>query len=64
MFLLFLVSWIVLRHGVYNYIFYHAWYKSVDLMKNGQCVEGLMQKDVGLQLLLIHFWVYSEDYKL
>ena len=24
-------------------------------MKNGQCVEGLMQKDVGLQLLLIHF---------
>ena len=48
MFLLFLVSWIVLRHGVYNYIFYHAWYKSVDLMKNGQCVEGLMQKDVGL----------------
>ena len=44
MFLLFLVSWIVLRHGVYNYIFYHAWYKSVDLMKNGQCVEGLMQK--------------------
>ena len=33
MFLLFLVSWIVLRHGVYNYIFYHAWYKSVDLMK-------------------------------
>lgn len=44
MFLLFLVSWIVLRHGVYNYIFYHAWYKSVDLMKNGQCVEGLNQK--------------------
>ncbi|KAI5952686.1 lag1 [Candida jiufengensis] len=44
MFILFLVSWIALRHGVYNYIFYHAWHKSVHLMENGRCVEGLNQK--------------------
>ncbi|KAI5961642.1 lag1 [Candida pseudojiufengensis] len=44
MFVLFLISWIVLRHGVYNYIFYHAWHKSVHLMKDGQCVNGTIQK--------------------
>ncbi|KAI3406252.2 lag1 [Candida oxycetoniae] len=44
MFILFLVSWIGLRHGVYNYIFYHAWDKSVHLMSDGQCIEGAVQK--------------------
>ncbi|EMG50461.1 Ceramide synthase component, putative [Candida maltosa Xu316] len=44
MFILFLISWVVLRHGVYNYIFYHTWHKSVDLMKNAKCIEGLIQK--------------------
>ncbi|ODV79239.1 longevity assurance proteins LAG1/LAC1 [Suhomyces tanzawaensis NRRL Y-17324] len=37
MFLMFLVSWIVLRHGVYNVLFYHAWFYSTDLMLDGQC---------------------------
>lgn len=44
MFVLFLVSWIGLRHGVYNYIFYHAWHKSVHLMQDGQCMVGSDQK--------------------
>ncbi|CAK9439169.1 uncharacterized protein LODBEIA_P33930 [Lodderomyces beijingensis] len=44
MFILFLVSWIGLRHGVYNYIFYHAWHKSTSLMQNGRCIEGVAQK--------------------
>ncbi|CAD1811073.1 TLC domain family protein [Candida parapsilosis] len=44
MFVLFLVSWIALRHGVYNYIFYHAWHKSVHLMQDGECMVGSVQK--------------------
>ncbi|CAI5758122.1 unnamed protein product [Candida verbasci] len=43
-FIFFLISWIVLRHGVYNYIFYHAWYKSTELMKDGKCIMGAVQK--------------------
>ncbi|KAI5948965.1 lag1 [Candida theae] len=44
MFVVFLVSWIGLRHGAYNYIFYHAWHKSVHLMQDGQCMVGNDQK--------------------
>ena len=44
MFILFLLSWIGLRHGVYNFIFHHAWSKSVHLMSDGQCVIGEAQK--------------------
>lgn len=43
MFLLFLISWIVLRHGVYNYLFLHSWNSRHILLGDG-CVEGLLQK--------------------
>lgn len=43
-FILFLISWIILRHGVYNYLFYRTWKYSAILMKDSQCVVGLVQK--------------------
>lgn len=70
-FILFLVSWIVCRHGVYNYLFHHAWYKALDLMADAKCVEGVVAKRcwspmvvntfysllAGLQLITI-IWMY------
>lgn len=44
MFILFLISWIILRHGVYNYLFYHTWKYSSILMKDSQCIAGQVQK--------------------
>ena len=44
MFVVFLVSWIGLRHGAYNYIFYHAWHKAMHLMQDGQCMDGIDSK--------------------
>lgn len=44
MFVIFLISWIVLRHGVYNYLFYQAWTNSTTLMKDSKCVIGHIQK--------------------
>lgn len=44
MFILFLVSWVVLRHGVYNYLFYQTWVNSTALMKDSQCIAGEFQK--------------------
>lgn len=44
MFGVFLVSWVILRHGLYNYIFYHAATKARDLMASGRCIEGVVQK--------------------
>ncbi|KAH3677066.1 hypothetical protein WICMUC_001972 [Wickerhamomyces mucosus] len=44
MFLNFLVSWVVLRCGLYNYIFYHTAFKGRDLMKSTECIVGLFQK--------------------
>lgn len=37
MFVIFLVFWVALRHGIYNYVFYHAWAKARDLMAMGRC---------------------------
>ncbi|AAS51714.1 ADL206Wp [Eremothecium gossypii ATCC 10895] len=37
MFVVFLGFWVVLRHGVYNYILHHAWAKSRGLMQNQRC---------------------------
>ena len=44
MFIVFLISWIILRHGVYNILFYHAWHNSRHLMAAGECVAGVVQK--------------------
>lgn len=44
MFVIFMMGWIILRHGVYNYLFYHAWTKSVYLMKDGECKPGENQE--------------------
>lgn len=44
MFILFLLSWVILRHGLYNYLFYHAWSKATTLMSNAKCVPGVIQK--------------------
>lgn len=44
MFGIFLTSWVILRHGIYNYIFYHAATKARDLMASGRCIEGIYQK--------------------
>ncbi|KAK6204746.1 TLC domain-containing protein [Scheffersomyces amazonensis] len=72
MFLVFLVSWVILRHGVYNYLFYHTWNNSFALMTpNSKCVEGIIQKRCwteniiriflgllgGLQIILC-IWMY------
>lgn len=70
-FILFLVSWIVCRHGLYNYLFYHAWHNALDLMADAKCVEGVVTKRcwsplvvntfysllAGLQLITI-IWMY------
>lgn len=37
MFALFTVAWIILRHGVYNYLFYISWFKSEVLMAPSKC---------------------------
>ncbi|CCH42029.1 Sphingosine N-acyltransferase [Wickerhamomyces ciferrii] len=71
MFGVFVLGWIALRHGVYNYIFYHAATKARDLMVSGRCIDGLIQKrcytdrivDVflsllgGLQIITL-IWMY------
>lgn len=44
MFIVFMVLWVTLRHGLYNYLFYHAWTRSQELMAGAQCVPGLTQK--------------------
>ncbi|SGZ56668.1 CIC11C00000000718 [Sungouiella intermedia] len=44
MFMLFLFAWIALRHGVYNYLFYHAWKYSTALMKDSECIVGQVLK--------------------
>lgn len=41
MFGLFTLAWIVLRHGVYNYLFYVSWTKSLRLMADTMCEPGL-----------------------
>lgn len=41
MFVLFLIAWIILRHGVYNYLFYIAWSRLASLMSASKC--GLVQ---------------------
>lgn len=40
MFLVFMVAWIVLRHGVYNYVLYHAWTQA-RLIMNADCAKVL-----------------------
>lgn len=37
MFVVFAVTWIILRHGVYNYLFYISWFKSGQLMAASKC---------------------------
>lgn len=44
MFIVFLVLWVTLRHGVYNYLFWHAKTKAVSLMTLAECVAGMGQK--------------------
>lgn len=44
MFVLFLVSWVFLRHGVYNYLFYISWKDATTLMASSECIDGLVQK--------------------
>lgn len=71
MFFCFLVLWVVLRHGLYNYLYYHAWTKSTLLMPEGRCMPGVVQRRCwndtvidaflgllgGLQLITI-VWMY------
>lgn len=40
-FFCFLCSWVMLRHGVYNYLFYHTWQSSFDLMSESRCIPGV-----------------------
>lgn len=40
LFILFLISWIILRHGVYNVLFYHASLNAGPLMKEMECFPG------------------------
>lgn len=43
-FVMFLIAWIALRHGFYNYLFYQAWTDSTTLMKDSKCIAGVVQK--------------------
>lgn len=40
MFVLFSVAWIILRHGVYNYLFYISWTRSALLLAPSRCGLG------------------------
>lgn len=44
MFVIFLVSWIILRHGFYNVLFYHTWIHSAKLMGDSKCGPGVVTK--------------------
>lgn len=44
MFFCFLMSWIILRHGLYNYLYYHAWTKASLLMPDAKCIPGVLQR--------------------
>lgn len=44
MFIWFLFTWIIFRHGVYNYLFYQAWTNAATLMKGSECIIGAIQK--------------------
>lgn len=55
MFIVFLVSWIVLRHGLYNYIYVHTWNNATTLMASGRCVEGYTQKRCWTPALIDYF---------
>jgi acyl-CoA-dependent ceramide synthase len=71
LFEIFLVTWVVLRHGVYNYLLYHCVTKSRGLMESGRCAPGVSQKRcftdpimnvfimllAGLQCIMI-IWMY------
>lgn len=71
MFLVFLLSWVVLRHGVYTYLVYHAYTSAAVLMKDAQCKPGVYAKKcwsplvinvfilllVGMQILTM-IWMY------
>lgn len=41
---LFLISWILLRHVAYNWLYYHAWNKSTSLMLAAKCGTRGFQK--------------------
>lgn len=41
MFLNFLISWIVFRCGLYNYVWYHTAFKARDLMRETECIAVL-----------------------
>lgn len=44
MFLVFMLLWITMRHGVYNYLYYHAWTRAQLLMLLSECIPGVVQK--------------------
>ncbi|EGW31685.1 uncharacterized protein SPAPADRAFT_62293 [Spathaspora passalidarum NRRL Y-27907] len=71
MFILFMVGWLVTRHGIYNYLFYHTWHNARRLMAESICDPTKIQKRCwtptiinvflgllgGLQILII-IWMY------
>lgn len=71
MFVLFLIAWVALRHGVYNYLFLHAWVHATALAPESKCIAGAVQKRCwtdnvingflgllgGLQIITI-MWMY------
>lgn len=44
MFIIFLVSWIIVRHGIYNLILYHSIKNAQDLVPEGKCIPGVYSK--------------------
>ena len=37
MFVFFSIAWVILRHGVYNYLFYITYFKAASLMESSNC---------------------------
>lgn len=56
MFVFFMVSWVVLRHGLYNYLFYQSWHNAMSLMSNSECIPGQLQKRCWTPTILNSFF--------
>jgi acyl-CoA-dependent ceramide synthase len=56
MFVFFMVSWVVLRHGLYNYLFYQSWHNASSLMSNSECIPGQFQKRCWTPTILNSFF--------
>lgn len=51
----FVILWVIMRHGMYNYVLYHLFTKGRSLMIPGKCVEGILQKRCWTDQIITNF---------